>query len=411
MTNFIKFLSVFVVCVFSVNANIKFEINRDIALFSQVYFEKDISEELYNELKSIFITSSENQEAEKQEFIECLINKKTESKYITGRFINLWDDALLKYDRVFDNNLDILNDRKEELIAYYNQNLSKIIDFDKIFDFYQTSLTNKTPFLVYIYPTNQNGIYAERFGNNLFLRFNYGNKTNNFCLIYRKICNRLFETILPENKSSMEKYFMSHHSKYARPAYFLLNEVLAYTIGEVWIHSILLDKSDSPRQKHQDENINKISIALFPIVQKYLKSSTPLDNNFYNEYIKLIELQYPNSNLNYDIMLSKISLIVENGIDLENCINELKFNFPIDQLKFKPSVFSTIFIGNNLGDPALVSLQSKIPNKENEFLFVTNDSKGKLFIIIKSNDNDHINHAIRLIKKQKEIKVGYIKDL
>ena len=89
MTNFIKFLFVLVVCVFSINANIKFEIDRNIALFSQVYFEKDISEELYNELKSIFITSSENQEAEKQEFIECLINKKTASKYITGRFINI----------------------------------------------------------------------------------------------------------------------------------------------------------------------------------------------------------------------------------------------------------------------------------------------------------------------------------
>ncbi len=412
MPKVIKFLLVFVNCVISGNANLKFEINRNVALFAQVYFEKAISKELYDELNNIFATNLESQEAEKTGFLECLINKKVENKYITGKFTDIWNKALLNYDRVFDNNLDILNDRKIELEAYYKRLSSKeLADFDEVFDFYKTRLSKNEPFTVYIYPTEQNGTYAERIGNNLFLRFCYGKKTSDLCMIYRKICNCLFETMAQGNKISMEKYFMNHYSRYAKAAYFLLNEVLAYTIGEIWIHSLLLNNSDSPRQKHPDENINKISTALFPLLQKYLKSGTPLDNNFYNSYIKIVEFQYPKSNLKYNVMLSNVSLIIESGIDLENCLNELKSNFLIRQISFKPSAFSTIFIGNNLGDPALSEIQSKIPNRKNDFLLITNDLKGKLFIIIKSNDNEHIKKAIKLINEKKEISLGYIEDL
>ncbi len=412
MPKLIKFLFAFINCVLSSSANIKFEINRNAALFAQVYFEKAISEKLYDELNNIFATNSEDQETDKAEFLECLINKKVENKYITGKFTNVWNNALLKYDRIFDNNLDILNDRKIELVTYYNQISSKeLSDFDKVFNFYKTRLSKNGPFTVYIYPTEQSGSYAERIVNNLFLRFNYGKKTINIFMIYRKICNHLFETMSQGNKISMEKYFINHYSKHGKAAYFLLNEVLAYTIGEIWIHSILLNNSDGPRQKHPDENINKISTALFPLVQKYLKSGTPLDNNFFNSYIKIVELQYPKSNLEYNVMLSNVSLIIESGIDLENCLNELKSSFPIKQISFKPYGFSTIFIGNNLGDPALSEIQSKIPNKKNDFLLITNNLKGKLFIIIKSNDNEHIKNAIKEIKEQKTIKSGYIKDL
>lgn len=412
MSKFIKALLFFINCVISVNANIKFEVNKKAALFAQVYFEKAISKELYDELKNSLTTNSENQEDEKIEFLDCLINGKVESRLITGKFSNIWNSSLLNYDRIFDSNSDILNNKKIELDTYYKQILSnKLSDFEEIFNFYRTNLSKNTIFTIYLYPTEQTGVYTEKIGNNIFLRFNYGKKTNDICAICRKICNRLFETMSSGNKVSMEKYFMGHYSKYAKAAYFLLNEVLAYTIGEIWTHSKLLGNSDSLRQKHSNENINKISSALFPLIQNYLKSGTPLDNNFYNSYIKIVELQYPKSNSEYDIMLTNISLIVENGIDLASCINELKSNFEIKRLSFKSSAFSTVFIGNNLGDPALSEIQSKIPNKKSDFLLVTNDSKGKLFVIIKSNDDEHIKNAIKEIKKQQQIQLGYTKDL
>lgn len=393
-------------------ASITFEVNKIAALFAQVITEKTINQELFDELKDLFATNSENLESEKAEFVHCLIKKKTEHKYITGKFISIWDKALLEYDSIFSRNEDILNDRKFELQAYYKQLVSGTLsDFKKVFKFYKSELSQNSLFTVYIYPTELIGSFAERYGDIIILRFNYGKKTSDICLVLRKICNRLFSTMSQGDRQSVENYFLKHPSRQSIAAYFLMDKILAYTVGEIWAHSKLMDQSDSPRQLLENEKLNKISLALFPLVQKYLKSGTPLDNNFYNSYIKIFEQQYPEANANYDIILSKASLIVENGIDVSKCVTLLKDKFPIKQLTFKASAFSTIFIGNNLGDPPLSTIQSKIPNKKNDFLFITQDDKGKLFILIKSNDDKNIEKAISIIREQKEIPLNFTEDL
>lgn len=413
MSKFTKLATVLVLCFNLVNAepSIKFEVNRNAALFAQAYFDKDVSDKLYQILEDSLSNYLENPK-EKIEFVEYLIQGKRENKYLTGKFITTWDDVLVNYDPVFDRNLDVLNNRKQELDNRQNQIVKdKIVDLEDLFTFYKTSLSNKTVFRAYIYPTSSSDNYVDGVGDNLFVRFCYGKVNNDFCLMYQKICNRLFETISRDDLKLIEQYFMTHSSKHAKAAYFILNDVLSYTIGNLWLHSKLCFNSDSFGKKHENENINKISLATLPMVTKYLESKKPIDKEFFEEYIKNVGLQYPKACLKYDVMLSKISLIVENGINRVDCVKLLQSNFPIKEIKFKTSLFSTIFIGNNLGDPILFQLQAKIPNKTGDFMFVTQDPQGKMFIIIKSNNEDKIKKAIEILKQQNEIQLEQVTEL
>lgn len=413
----IRFLSFLILAFPSVLSktipNLEFEINRNAALFAQVYFENEISEDLNNEIKSSFGANLKNSKAEKAEFVNYLINGKTEHKYMTPHFINLWKNAKSKYDKIFDDNVDILNDRKQELKIYTTKAFSKkVIDFESIFDFYGSKLQKNEPFKVFLFPTQKSsGSFSLGFQNNLFLKFNYGNKTSDCCAILEQICHRLFETKSKNSKELMENYFMNHHSKNAKAAYFLLDEVLANSIGRILCHSKLSGISDSILQKHKNPKINALSIAILPTIENYLKTNYEIDNNFYNSFIKQVELQYPKSNSLFEVLLSKISLIVESGIDVSHCQNVLASSFPIDEVCDKVSNYSVVFIGKNLGDSALLPIHSKIPNKENDFLFITSDKKSKLFVIIKTNDEAKIKLAVKEMKKLSEISIGFMKDL
>ena len=393
--------------------NIEFEVNRNAALFAQVYFENDISGDLHNEIKSSFGSNSKNSKEEKAEFVSYLISGRTEHSYMTPNFMNLWKNAKSKYDKVFDDNVDILNDRKQELGMYAKKALSeKTINFKTVFDFYGSSIGENESFKIFLFPTKMSsGNFSKAFKNNLFLKFNYGNKTADICAILEQVCHRLFESRSKSSRDMIENYFMSHHSKSAKAAYFLLDEVLAYAIGGLWSHSKLSGISDSALPNHSNPKIEAISKAILPTIEKYVKTRHEIDNNFYNSFIRQVELQYPKSSSCFDVMLSKISLIVESGIDVTYCQNVLTSSFSIDDVLDKVSNYSVVFIGKNLGDPVLQPINSKIPNKKNDFLFITKDNKKKLFIIIKTNDESKIKSAIKEMKKAHEISIGFIKDL
>ena len=396
-------------CNFCFGLNLDFQINRNISLFSQIFFDKTISEELEKEITSSFssLTSNEDEQAE---FISCLadINRKYNHKYMTPNFLNLWHKVSEKYDSQFQSDMEILAARALEM-KEYNEKIASHIDFDAIFDFYDSQLKVKDSLKVFVCSTIKNsGSFAKSFGNNIILKFNWGNKAADICEILKQVCHRLFQTMDPNTKLSMRNYFLSHKSSNALPAYFMLDDVLAYAIGGLWIHSKLPDPKDSVLQHPNDNKIEKIAKSTLNMVDEYLKAEKKIDKAFFEKFIKHVEEQFPKAYEEYAIMMKRICLVVENGIDVPECKQIIKSAFQIDEIQNEIGPYTTLFIGTNLGAPALRTIQSKLPHRNEDYLFITKDEKTrKLYIIIKTNDMDKINKAVERIKKQQAIRINY----
>ena len=410
----------FVICevCFGYTPSLDFQVNRNMSLFYQVYFEEiatDVYEDLYEEIKNSFGTLSASDD-ERAEFIDNLTELEKANyhhKYMTPNFMNLWTKASESYDRKFDSDFEILSSRALELQEYSKNALENPqLNLSEVFKFYNSELGDSSQFKVYVCSTfEQSGIFARAFGNNIVLKFNYGNRAADMCAILEQVCHRLFQTMRSDSKQAMKNYFLSSGSKNALPAYFLFEDVLAYAIGGLWTHSKLPTPHDSILPKPCDQKIEIIANAILQTVNNYLKNRKKLDKEFLKEYIKQFDIKFPKAYENYDAMLMRLSLIVENGIDVPECQNVITGKFEIKEILNEVGSYTTIFIGNNLGHPALRTIQEKLPNLNSEFMFVTSDRTGKLFIIIKTNDMRKVALAIDNLKSQPAIVFGYTKEL
>ena len=410
----------FVICevCFGHTPSLDFQVNRNMSLFYQVYFEEiatDVYEDLYEEIKNSFGTLSASDD-ERAEFIDNLTELEKANyhhKYMTPNFMNLWTKASESYDRKFDGDFEILSNRATELREYSKKALENPqLNFSAVFKFYDSDVRDNSQFKVYVCSTDkQSGIFAKAFGNNIVLKFNYGNRTADMCAILEQVCHRLFQTMKSNSNQAIKNYFLYNRSKNALPAYFLFDDVLAYAIGGLWTHSKLPSPHDSILPKPHNQKIEIMANAILQTVDNYLKNRKKIDEKLLEEYIKQFDIKFPKAHENYDAMLTRITLIVENGIDIPECRNVITSKFEIKEILNEVGSYTTIFIGNNLGHPALRTIQEKLPNLNSEFMFVTSDRTGKLFIVIKTNDMRKVALAIDNLKSQPAIVFGYTKEL
>ncbi|MBQ7524362.1 MAG: hypothetical protein IJT08_02015 [Alphaproteobacteria bacterium] len=401
--------------------NVEFEINREIALFAQVYFDQggvgaDVGKKLRDEIKSSFGSNLQDSDNDKAEFVGCLASGDVRHKYMTPTFMELWREAKLEYDSFFDNSVDILNDRKQELTLYAEKAFADgHIDFKRVFDFYASELSEDTQFRAFIFPSNghatENGTtkqnFAIAFGNNILLKFNYGNRAADTEAVLEQICQRLFATM----PRGTEDYFLHHASKSAKVAFLLLDDVLAYVIGKKWVHSRLGELADSPLQKCDDDKLEALANFIFPKLESYLNWERKIDEEFCDEFIKAVELQFPEAYKRPDIVLQKFALRIESGIDASLCQDLLTSSFNVKEIFENHLHYPLIFIGKNLGDHTLSSIQSKIPYRNDDFLLLTTDNKGRLFILINTSDEAKITRAIEKLRKLQTLEIGHIEDL
>jgi hypothetical protein len=353
-----------------------------------------------------------NSEREQEELIENLINGKAEHHLISPALVKTFKDTLLDFEREFDSSYEILLHRKENIRLYQEKN-KKLIDYTAIYKFYDSDTDLGTKFIVHIYPTDMPGTYAKSYGSTIFLRFNYGNLTRDLCAVLREVCSWLYDSITPNRAQYIEKYFMSHGSRCAKVAYMMFRDVLAHAIGNIWTCEQLKNagQADSQASPHQNESIERIAQELVPIIKRYLVNRNEMDGDFFDRYIDLVERLYPQAKETPEILLTHVSLIVESGIDVTYCNQQVRAGLHTRRITNKVSDYSTIFVGLGLGHPALRSITEKIPNRDNDYLFVTTNSKGQLYIVIKTQDEGKIKKAIDKIKKMPKIQIGYIADL
>lgn len=402
---------------FALVPNFAFQVNRNISCFHRTYYEKDkaeIYEELKKEIKASFGTISATLK-EKAEFIDILQNLEKEMyhhKYMTPKFMGLWEKASEDSDKYFDSDIEILTNRTLELSSYAKEALKKSsIDFSAVFKFYDTELQESCQFKVFVCATQKSGSIARAFGKNIIVNFNYGHRSADLCAIVEQVCHTLSQTMRLSKKQSIKNHFLSHKSKNALAAYFLFEKIVDYTIGKLWIYKNLQTPIDSTIGKLATQQLESVAEAMLPAIEQYLKERKVIDTKFIDEFIRQIDLHFQEAHKHFDIMLKKISLIVENGIDIPECQKIIMSNFEIEDVLHEISSYTTVFIGNNLGHPALRNIQDKIQNKGKDFVLVTTDKANRLFIIIKTNNLDLVKKAIDDIKDQPTITDGYVKDL
>ena len=398
--------------VFGSVPNLDFQVNRNISLFYQTYFENLVGIEyknLHEELASAF-AENDADEKEKEDFITDLSkmkNLKYRHKFMTPTFMSLWNIACEKYDRQFDNDIEILNNRKLELKQYSQEVFVKnSLNFAPVFAFYDSKINKNDKFNIFICSSQNNTqSFARAFGTNIVLKFNYAHRVADTCAILEQICCSLFSAMSSSTRALIKNYFHENKSQNAYAAYNILNEVLAYAIGKLWVFEKLPEPRDSAIDKSADEKIEEIAKAILPTVKKYLKDNKKIDIKFIEEYIKQVDLHYPKAYRNYKITMRSISLIVENGIDYTECQKIIRTKFGTREVVSEPGSFTTVFVGKNLGHPALTGLQDKLPKKNTDYMFIKLH-KGKLFFVFYTNDLKKVEYGLKKLTEQPPLSGG-----
>ena len=411
--SFFAFYSVSIVSQIDAKFNIEFNVNKNISMFYQTCIEEicdDCYNKLRNEINNSFSEKSSN-DKEKEDFISILSdlrNQKYFHKYMTPTFMNYWNEASECYDRLFDNDIEILNNRKLELYEYYK---TIRIDFDAIHKFYNCNLNKNEVFKVFICSCNKNvKQVAYCFGKNIIIRFGYAKLASDFCAISEQICHTIFRYMSSTTWNSIKNHLYYHKSKNAYVAYNFLDDVLAYAIGQLIIYEKLPDPKDSINLKPLDSRIYELSKKILPMLKQYLDNKKIIDLHFIDEFVSIIDKTYPNAYKDFKISMKSLSLIVENGIDYTECAQIIKERFKTKEIVNETGSFTTVFVGKNLGHHVLKNIQSQLPNKTSDYMFIK-QIKGKLFFVFFTCDPQKIRKALNRLKEQPPLLNGVIFDL
>ena len=411
--SFFAFCFVTAVSQIEAKLNIDFNVNKNISMFFQTLIEEirdNCYHELRNEINNSFSEKSSN-DKEKEEFIRILAdlqNQKYLHKHMTPTFMQYWYKASECYDSLFDNDVEILNNRKLELHEYYK---TVNVDFDKIHKFYNCNLSKNEVFKVFICSCNKNlKQIAYCFGKNIIIRFGYAQLASDFCAISEQICHTMFRYMSSTTWNSIKNHLYYHKSKNAYVAYNFLDDVLAYSIGQLIVYEKLPNPKDSINLKPLDNRVYELSKKILPTLKKYLNNKQIIDLHFIDKFVNIIDKTYPKAYEDLTISMKTISLIVENGIDYTECSQMIKEHFKTKNISNELGSFATVFIGKNLGHPVLKNIQDQLPKKTSDYMFIK-QIKGKLFFVFFTNDPKKIKKALNILKEQFPVLIGVIIDL
>jgi hypothetical protein len=319
--------------------------------------------------------------------------------------------ALIEDEQRFDDAYELLRQRRDELRGYLGGPAAEAVE-RQLEQFLGKGRGPVQECWVYVYSQADEGPTVIAEGNQIFLRTRYGKTTPEVCAILRAVCRWRYENIQQPRAHWIARYFRSHKAKVARAAYIILGDVIANSIGNDWTYERLRERqqADSPPNSHPNRQIERVTKAVVPIIKMYLENGKEMDESFLDQYINIVEKLYPEASETMWIRLAQVSLITEVGIDVPYCSQLITKELRTRRITNKVSDDTTIYVGKGIGHSALRTLK-KIPNKENDLLFITENDGGQLFIVIKTYDEKKIKTAIDIIKRMTKIQKEYVADL
>ena len=392
--------------------NIEFIVNKTACLFGQGVLNHELSSQNISGFieKVDKIMTANVDPGYKTSFVHCLINQEFGHIYMTRDLVASLRSALLEYDPIFDRKKDELNSRKAELTKFFKKFFKKSdAFFQQVLRFYDnSSFKLDEKFNVYLYPFNKesSGI-AEVFDNDILLQLVYPNKqAQAIGSVLHAVCLKIYQ-------ENFRQFAFRNKSHYAIATHFLLNEILATTIGDRLACRLMSGNSDDKDSPGRSKYANEASKAMAPLVSKYLSDNKKIDEDLFEQAVKIVEKDCKDSNMDFNVMFKKINLITETKelfpVSLKALLKEFNV-LEADEVVNNPCAI--VFVGKNLGDPVLAPVHAQLPvGKVGDFMFVAVDENKKIYVIISSVNEANIAKAVEKLKEQKLAVHGFTCDL
>ena len=203
---------------------------------------------------------------------------------------------------------------------------------------------------------------------------------------------------------------LKNSSPYGVPAYYMFDDILSDAIALRWLFRKLKSRENTFEPYNADKKLLAVSKYIEPEVEKYLEEGKVIDTAFAEKVIEAVKLQHKDSIKNAKFMLENINLKTGAGLNYKRYETILKQSFPLSQifeLKNRDN-FPLVFIGDTLGDPAILKIHSKIPNFKYDFIFTAIDKDSKTYIIVKSTSEEKIKKAFDILKSIQYFEDGFV---
>lgn len=406
--------------VFAIIPNIEINVSKMASLLSQVHFSNS---KLHSKTMDIFAKeiAKISKNSDFTTFVKHFVNNDNNNHYFTDEFISIYKLALLEHENCFETNIDALNETKLQIQNFCNSKFAN--DFFKgAFKFYKpANIQRDNVFNIYlvISQINENQSLIKRIGDDIILmRHMYIPTIQQVGIILKCVCDTLFENQKTDSLKKADSFFRNHSSRYAYPAYVHLKEVLSVCIGIRWASIKMSNNNNDNFYKKipasKNKKINKLSEQILPLITQYINSWGYIDENFYNEYIKIVEVVLPNIYKSYDTIFSHVILKTDDEKIRSQISDILKENFDtqvIDhEINYSQKQIPIICINNYIGGIDS-KITAKIPKNRKDFLYIAINEDGKIFVFIKSEDQNKIANALDILKKKEVAEDGFTANL
>ena len=205
----------------------------------------------------------------------------------------LYEFQLVYRELVYQPNKIKFEKQLNELIEFAKtKNLATY--FDKGLTFYKSHWDESFPFEIAVYPLpNSQGFSAEAFCNNAISAL--PGDTKDYTVLLSVVMHEIFHILYDEQsliiKRNIAKWFTANSSKSSAYAYLLLNEALATSMGNGFVHETLSGKKDEG-DWYDRKYIDLIAKKIYPMVADYITQKKGIDEGFVNIYIKFYEENY-----------------------------------------------------------------------------------------------------------------------
>lgn len=246
-----------------------------------------------------------------------------------------------------------------------------------------------------------------------------------FSVIFHELCHSLFESQPKEFQKTFEQFFTGSKSRYARYAYHLMNEGLATALGNGWAYKRATGKMNEGSW-YDHRYIDQYSKALYPIVEKYVKNSKPIDEAFVAQAIEIFAKTFPESLQDLGNLFTHVSLLSDESVMPARSAAQLMhdsfsvWSMRSRSIRDKEKIFddlgketSTLVIMVSPKRPELLeglppALLEVLADPKEVFdgrdKIVTGATvNGDVFIVLSAHTEEGIENALRLLKEKGKI--------
>ncbi len=390
-------------CIATPTPNLNYHVSKNACMLCSAYYNGEIPSKNIDiwarAIKQIHL------EQDFEDFILNLVGNDSNNRHFTQQFIQTHKNALTDYDNYFDKKSDMLTEKKGTIANFTATTLENDF-FGSVFKFFRSKLPQDS---VIIVPSLQKPVIIQQ---SLFIQHMYNSSFLYLANILRYIVEILYNSMPNDLALEIHQFFQNHQSKCAYSASIVLKTALGYAIGFRWFLKNI-DKT-VPIPVCHNNTLNNLSFYLEPKITFCLNHWENIDIEFLETYMQIVDTYFRELYRDIHLILSEKIVLLgpsedimeETFLQFSKAFGTKSFSkFPDYSEKYAP----IIVIGQQRGGIPR-DIYKKIPNDE-EFLYMTTDYSGRVFIFIDTQNPDKITEAVKIIQNEKTVTDGFFRKL